>query len=162
MQSATSLSPDDIKRTMREVVGEYIQGQQQAQLATAQEFSRIQSDQDFPAVRPIWEKHITNPNVQLALQSGQTSLEKEFNNVRVAYYKGLLMQSKETIQGYVKQTPNAPPHMEKTTTAAPPRERAPETSDALREIMGKSAGGDEEISAALKQLFPDTDPMFRP
>ena len=159
----TSLTVDHVKAAAREVLGEYMQNQRQAQMATAQEFSRIQSDQDFPAVRPIWEKHLSNPNVQFALQSGQTTLADQYNTVVRGYYKGLLMQSRDTIQGYVGKTRTAPPHMEQQNNAAPPRENPPAQQGpaAVREIMGKSAGGDEDINNALKALFPDTDPMFR-
>jgi len=155
------LTVDHVKAAAREVLGEYVQSQQQAQLATAQEFSRIQGDQDFSAVRPIWEKHLQNPNVQMALQTGQTSLQDQYNSVVRGYYKGLLMQSKEAIQGYVQNRQQAPPHMEQQNNAAPPKEQKPQQQGSVREIMGKSQGGDDDIAAALAALMPDTDPMFR-
>lgn len=159
-QSA-GLTADQVEAAARKVLGEYVHSQQQAQLATAQEFSRIQGDQDFPAVRSIWEKHLQNPNVQLALQSGQTNLQDQYNTVVRGYYKGLLMQSKDTIQGYVQKTQPRPPHMEQQNNAAPAPEQKTGERPSLQEIMGKSTGGDEDINNALKALFPDTDPMFR-
>jgi len=163
-QNTASLTADQVEAAARKVLGEYVQSQQQAQMATAHEFSRIQSDQDYPAVRSIWERHLQNPNVQLALQSGQTNLQDQYNTVVRGYYKGLLMQSKETIQGYVQKGQPTPPHMETDNNAAPPREAPPQPqgNEAVRDIMGKSKGGDEDIKNALAALMPDTDPMFQP
>lgn len=89
-----------------------------AQQQTMQAWGEIQSDEDYGLVKPVWEKKLSDPNFQLKVNSGQTTIQKEYNRTLRDFYKGIAKKSLETIKVLRGEKPATPvPHMESGTEA---------------------------------------------
>jgi len=158
-QAAPSIRPDDIRQVMREEIGNYVNMQQQATQAQLQEYARIRGDSEYGVVEDLFNKHIGNPAVQIAMQSRQTNLSEEYNRVKTAFYKNLARQSRDALQNLLTRTQSvaAPPHMEQASgqTAGIPVSQT--SRDELIEMQRKSRGTDDDIDAMLAKILPDND-----
>lgn len=167
-QPRVNITPEMISsivgQQVNDAIGRYTQGQIRASQAVLNEYASIQSDPDYSIVQDVWDKHIANPRVQMAIQSGQTSLSKEFNKTRVAYYKGIAMNARDTMRGLLSQKPKGatPPHMEQSTTQTPGMP-VPETNkDKLRDIAKNSMGTTDDLEAMFTQMLPSDDGFLMP
>lgn len=156
-----SVSLKDIEGVVQKQIGNYVNMQRQASQQQIAEYSQIQGDDDYNAVKNLFEKHVSNPNVQLALQSGQTNLRGEYNRCKVSLYKNLALQTKQTLEGLMKN-PNVAsqqaPHMEQgATTPNPGMEPTPTAQDKLQEVVKNTAGTDDDVDAMLQAMIPDDD-----
>lgn len=154
-------TPQDVERIMQKQIGNYVNMTRQAQQQQYQEWARIQQDPDYGSVKDLFEKHISNPNVQMALNNGQTSLQNELGRCKVSMYKNLALQTKSTLEGLMKNPSVAQsqaPHMEQgATTPTPGVEPTPTSRDKLQEVAQQSSGTDDDIDSMLQAMIPDND-----
>jgi hypothetical protein len=156
---APSIRPEDVRNVMREEIGNYVAMQNQATQAQLQEYAKIRSDSEFQAVEDLFNKHISNPQVQIAMQSRQTSLGDEYNRVKTTFYKNLALQTRNTLQQLMQQRQQgaAPPHMEQASSQMQGMPVRGDIHDELREMATKSRGTDDDLDAMLNKLLPDDD-----
>jgi hypothetical protein len=154
-----SIRPDDIRKVMREEIGNYVNMQQQATQAQLQEYAKIRGDAEYGVVEDLFNKHIANPHVQIAMQSRQTTLSEEYNRVKTSFYKNLAKQSRDALQNLLSQTQKVatPPHMEQSVGQAPGMPVLRTSKDQLMELHKKSRGTDDDLDAMLNAILPDTD-----
>ena len=72
------------------------QEQQQLQEYNNKQMMEITSDIDYGTVKDVFNEHVTNPQVTFALQSGQTTYDKEYNKVVRTYYRTVAKKSRDT------------------------------------------------------------------
>lgn len=156
----------DLRKTIQEVmrgeINNYVTSQREAQTAAMREYAGLQSDPDYSLIQQVWEKHVANPNVQMNIQSGNTTLTNEFNKVKIAYYKGIAMNSKDVLQGLINKTTASAKsvHMETGDTSTTPLPDKDTREEALDRIKQQSTGTSDDLDAMIKALIPDTDPFF--
>jgi hypothetical protein len=166
--TAPSITPQQIEsivgQQVNQAIGRYTQGQLSANQAVLNEYAGIQSDPEYGMVQSVWDRHVSNPRVQLAIQSGQTSLTQEFNRTKVAFYKGIAMNARETMTGLLAQSPRGatPPHIEQSTTQTYGMSQPETHIDRLQEVHSKSTGTDDDLDAMLKAVLPDDDLFLQP
>lgn len=154
-----------VAKQVTDGISKYTQSQLAATQAVQSEYAGIQSDPDYSLVQTVFDKHVSNPRVQLAIQSGQTSLTGEFNRSKVAFYKGMAMQSRDTMQGLLSQQRPAgvtPPHLEAGTTQVPGMPQPETHMGQLKEIHSKTTGTDDDLDAMLRTVLPDEDLFLHP
>lgn len=167
-QPQNQLTPQVISsivgQKVNEAIGKYTQDQLRANQSLLNEYASIQSDPDYSIVQTVWDKHVANPRVQMAIQSGQTSLSREFNKTKVAYYKGIAMNARDTMRGLLSQKPAGatPPHMEQSTTQTPGMSQPETYRDRLADISKNTRGTDDDLEAMMKTMLPDDDAFLFP
>lgn len=138
----------------------------QAQQQYWQALAEIQSDPDYQNehIQQVWNGHINNPGVQARVQSGSTSIQREWDKVRTQYYRAMLQRSTETIRGLTNLQPGRqakPPHMESGDTHRTP---LPDQDDERKERITKLKQGErteENIDKLIREIIPDNDPILQ-
>ena len=158
---------DDIKEVLRSFYQEeIIRPQQQATQEAMRQLAEIQRDEDFPMLQPVWEKHINNPNVQIALQTGQTSIQNEYNKVWKTFYRESLKRSKGVLEAFTSKGVK-PPHVESgnSQTGVPQSNQQGDTVTKKLNDMEKPESGwtgeDDQNDGLVRELQPADDPIFR-
>ena len=123
----------------------------------------IRTDADYTLVEDIWNKHITNPQTQMAVQSGQTTPKDEYNKLVRTFYRESLKQSKNVLEGLVSK-PATPPHMESGETHTIPLPSVDEEKKEKVKTMTDPSKGwegtDLNIIDLVKTILPADDPIF--
>ena len=122
--------------------------------------SEIQNDPDYKAVAPVLENHLQNPNVQAAINNGQTTLQREYDRVVKAYQREMLRKSQAVLQGLSDQR-MAPPHTESHQISQPKTPEQEAKAAKLAKLREKDYVSEDDLRDHIKDLFPDDDPMFR-
>ena len=159
-QRPPSLRPEDVRNVMREEIGNYIQMQNQATQQQLQEYAGIRGDSEYGMMEDLFNKHIANPKVQMAMQTRQTNLSKEYDRVKTTFYKNLAKQSRDALQNLLNRTNQAaaaPPHMEQSSSQTQGIPQRPGVKDELYDMAKKSMGTDDDLDAMLRTMLPDDD-----
>ena len=145
------------------ILKEQQETQKKAQEAYYRDMGKIQGDKRFKALQDPWNRHINNPNVQMRLQSGETTIVDEYYKIKDAYIDIL----EETYSKKVDKItqPASVPHMESDETQTVP---IPKEDPRSREEMRKKVspdkgwtGTDENIKDLFGSMFDKDDPFFK-
>lgn len=165
-------APVDIGKVVEDAVGKFYQKnilepQQRAQSEFQQHLQEVQEDDHYHILGTQFEQYVANPKVTYSLQTGQTSLAKEYRRFKDRYFTNLLGKVTENYKSLLETGAKpsgvkTPPHMEsgESTNYVPP-EANPDVKDKLKEVRAKSRGTEGDIDALLKVLLPDGDPILR-
>ncbi len=169
-----SNEPIDVKDALKGAVREFyneevIRPQRQAAEMYWQQKSQIQSDTDYqnnPAIREMWDKHEQNPDFQMRMQMGQTSLVGEFDKLRITYFREIAKRSHETIKGLTEspkvQTPFVEQGDTRSTPAQAPIDERKETANKIdKQRRDGTLNSDDALKALISTYLPKTDPIFR-
>lgn len=162
--------PIDLSKAIREGIRAEVMEMQKMQSEGMkryyQELNSIQSDEDYPVVGELFEKHISNPKVAMNLQSGMSSLRDEYAKVNRTYYRELLKRTSSVLekQAGVRQKP---PHVEQGETQSFP---LPSEDDERKEnkkriVKNRQSGimsSDQALDALVKEFLPADDPIWQP
>ena len=105
--------------------------------------------------------------MQYAINTGQTSLGKEYRRFKDRYFTNLLSKVTENYKTLLgagaKGAGNVtPPHVESSgSTNYVPPESIPDSRGQLKDLSSKSRGTDDDLDKMLKVLLPDGDPVLR-
>lgn len=153
----------DLEKVIYNTVGKFWNDQQQmnqkAYRYQMEEMNAINTDEDYPIVRDVWEEHTKTPNFNMRINSGQTSYQREYDKVVRAYYRGVAKRSKEALEFATKQGPK-PPHVESGSPPTPPREEGDDSRDKLRKIAAKATGTDEDVDKMIDAILPTGDAIY--
>jgi competence protein ComGC len=153
--------PIDLKKTIKEsvveVFNEKTREQMQAMAAVQAEKADIETDELYPAIADIWQKHMGSQATQQRLYDGQTTLSKEYSRVKDTYYKKMIEAHTNALklaQGGVKT-----PHVEQGETRSV---QAPATEDEhkrkLKQINELRAKGQIKSEQALEKMVENLFP----
>jgi len=148
---------------IRTTVGELNREVSQAQQVQFEEYAKITGDENYPIVGEIFEKHINNPNVQMLLRSGRTTMKEEYTKTMLAYYRNIALRSRDALKGIQgkARTGAEAPHMEAGQTQVTP---TPTTDEERQEegkkIMDNWEGTDKDLDNLFKHMLPDNDPFL--
>ena len=161
----------DLKKEMRNSLREFymediLKPQQEMQQRVWRESQEIQSDEDYPIVKELWEQYTRTPEFGMKLQSGQTTMKEEFGKVTRRYYRELAKRSYDTLSGLNAKSRGDIPHMESgEERSIPTPPDADEKKDKLNRInKGRTEGSlssDKALENIIKTMLPEDDPIFR-
>lgn len=161
-------NPNTIKKVMDEWYGERILGpQRQAMEAYMRDMQEVQSDPDYQSVSGIWEKHLQNPRTQQSIQSGQTTIGKEYDRLVRTYQREMLKRSHTTISGLASKLNPKPQHVERGDSQAsmlPPQtdeERKEKTEKLVNRRTKGEISADKALESMIKDMLPADDPIWR-
>jgi hypothetical protein len=84
------------------------------QKANIEAWSRIQTDQDYPLIKDVWEDRLKDPAFVYQIQSGQVDPVLEYTNMVRGFYKKTIGESRKIIEMLRGNIPAAaPPHVER-------------------------------------------------
>lgn len=159
-------------KAVSKAIQEERQKQMQAQQYYSQVWNNIQSDQDFPLVREVWEAKMQDPNFFMKVNNGQVDLQREYSETVRGFYKNLLSQARDSINLLKGKSPAPPgPRVETSGSRGQPQnlvnegggEATPEQR-AQAELLSKTKKGyratDDEIlnvfGSVIDQAFNKT------
>lgn len=152
--------PIDLEASIEKTIDRYFskkeRAQQEAQQRIYQQWSRIQSDEDYHLVREVWEEKTKDPNFAWQIQSGAVDPVDEYGKVVRQFYKGLAVKA----AGSLKQmrsggkTEVKPPHVEGQSEVA---RETPQDKTEKEEYIGSlkdrvEKGGSLKEDEQLKAL----------
>lgn len=167
-----SPEPVNIEDVVERAVGKFYENrilkpQQEAQMRFTQELEEVQTDDHFIVLGNQFEEYVKVPKVQYAINTGQTSLAKEYRRFKDRYFTNLLSKVTDNYRSLIESGAKGkgnvtPPHMESSgSTNYVPPENQPDTRGRMIDLSKKSRGTDEDIDKMLKTLLPDGDPVLR-
>lgn len=157
--------PVDIAKIMRNEIrnfyqDEVVKPQVEQTNRVYSELSQIQSDEDYGLVKDVWDKHWNNPNTQHRMMTGQTGAKAEYDRVVRTYYREALKKTHGALRGVVESKAK-PPHVEVGDQTHVHMPTATDDQRAkIEKIIKSSQGGDQDIEALVKAVFPADDPIF--
>ena len=160
---------DMVKGAVREFyVDEIAKPQQQAAQNYWNEKRQVQTDQDYqnnPQIKKMWDAHEQNPDFLFRLQTGQTSMTKEFDRLRVTYFRELAKRSHETINSLTKtegKTPYVEPGETRSTPSPVPIDERNEQAQKIDKQRRDGTMSSEDALLNLVDTFlPKNDPIWR-
>jgi type I site-specific restriction-modification system R (restriction) subunit len=164
-----TLTKDDIKNAFRDFYKNDVLGpQQQAYQQNLAEYNSIRNDPRYKMAGRVFEQHIKNPNVQMALNSGQTSLKDEYNRTVIAILENLSGQNAKSKMQQVTTPAAEPeqsvPHMETSESAHVPK---PDTESEKKEKVKTLTkpenwdGTTDSLRKLVDTMIPPDDPLWR-
>ncbi|MDY6834981.1 MAG: hypothetical protein SVY53_09315 [Chloroflexota bacterium] len=123
-----------------------------------QSWGMIQNDKDYPLVKEVWERKISDPNFNLQVQSGQINPATEYMETVREFYKGIAKRSLDAIKtlkgGGVTPTPNVEGPASIPGQPAPQAKGGKDVLDKTKERVDKGArlSEDEELAAITAAL----------
>jgi hypothetical protein len=148
-----------IKRNIREMQQQQFDAQRHVQ----REYAKITNDPDFQLVEEVWKRHASTFDTQDRLQSGQSTLSEEYNNVVKTYYREIAKRSRSAIEGLSKNSQKQP-HMETGETQSRPIPSGDqEHNKKVRQITEDRSKGNLDSNKALENLVKEFFPadMFK-
>jgi hypothetical protein len=139
------------------------QQQFEAQRHVQREYAKITNDPDFQLVEEVWKRHASTFDTQDRLQSGQSTLSEEYNNVVKTYYREIAKRSRSAIEGLSKGSTKQP-HMESGETQSKPIPSVDiEHNKKVRQITEDRSKGNLDSNKALENLVKEFFPadMFK-
>lgn len=125
------------------------------------DLSSVRSDKYYSRIKDVYDEHLKAPNIQVAINNGQTSYSKEYLRVKDKYVDKLLEQSGKTIEQLTsKGVKPSPPHIESGAPAAPVTPETEEKKAKIKKIVDNSTGSDGDLDAMLNEFLPKGDPIF--
>jgi hypothetical protein len=164
--------PVNIEDVVERAVGKFYQNtilgpQMKAQQEFQAQIQEVQEDDHYSVLGEQFQQYIAVPKTQYAIQSGQTSLAREYRRFKDRYFTQLLTKVTDNyrtlLEGGAKpQGSKAAPHVESSSSSnyVMP-ETTPDMKENLKNIAAKGRGTDDDIDAMLKAILPDGDPILR-
>jgi hypothetical protein len=152
-----------IDTTIKKNIHDMQQQQFEAQRAVQREYAKITNDPDFQLVEEVWKKHAGSFDTQDRLQSGQSTLSEEYNNVVKTYYREIAKRSRSAIENLSKSGQKQP-HMEAGETQSRPIPSGDqEHNKKVRQIADERSKGTLDSNRALENLVKEFFPadMFK-
>jgi len=147
-----------IERSVSKTLDKRDRVAREAQQRNLENWNLIQSDEDYPLIKEIWEEQLKDPGFVMQIQSGAKNPVSEYQKTLRKYYKTLLKKSHETIttiQGkgkpdplHVEQGERAPTNLVSETDAVPAERKA---LDRMREKIDKGYLPSEEEEALIAE-----------
>lgn len=145
------------------ILKEQQENQKKAQEAYYRDMSKVQGDKRYKALEEPWQKHMNNPNVQMRLQNGQTTIVDEYYKIKDAYIDILEDTYKNKVEK-ITQPPSAP-HMEsgETETVPIPKEDPHSKEELAKKVSPDKGwvGTDENIKDMFNSMFGKDDPFMK-
>ena len=140
--------------------------QQEAEARYYGELSEVQNHPKFQAVEGMFQKHIATPRVQAMLRQGQTSLVKEFHNVKDTYMDELVRRSYNLHKNQMTPKESKPPHVESGETHTPniPQGNEERQENLKRTVKARADGtlsSDDSLQKIVNEFLPLDDPFLR-
>lgn len=101
-----------VRREIKADRAEQMKAQAEAQKQVQAVWSEIQSDEDYPLVKEIWEGKLQDPNFVFQIQQGQVNPSRAYTDIVRGYYKGIAKRSVDTIKQLQGGAIIEPPHVE--------------------------------------------------
>lgn len=152
-----------IDTTIKKNIRDMQQQQFEAQRHVQREYAKITNDPDFQLVEEVWKRHASTFDTQDRLQSGQSTLSEEYNNVVKTYYREIAKRSRSAIEGLSKNSQKQP-HMETGDTQSKPIPTGDmEHNKKVRQINDDRSKGNLDSDKALEKLVKEFFPadMFK-
>ena len=152
-----------IDTTIKKNIRDMQQQQFDAQRHVQREYAKITNDPDFQLVEEVWKRHASTFDTQDRLQSGQSTLSDEYNNVVKTYYREIAKRSRSAIEGLSKSGQKQP-HMESGETQSKPIPTGDiEHNKKVRQITEDRSKGNLDSNKALENLVKEFFPadMFK-
>jgi hypothetical protein len=152
-----------IDTTIKKNIRDMQQQQFEAQRHVQREYAKITNDPDFQLVEEVWKRHASTFDTQDRLQSGQSTLSEEYNNVVKTYYREIAKRSRSAIEGLSKSGQKQP-HMESGETQSKPIPAVDvEHNKKVRQITEDRSKGNLDSNKALENLVKEFFPadMFK-
>jgi hypothetical protein len=152
-----------IDTTIKKNIRDMQQQQFDAQRHVQREYAKITNDPDFQLVEEVWKRHASTFDTQDRLQSGQSTLSEEYNNVVKTYYREIAKRSRSAIEGLSKSGQKQP-HMESGETQSKPIPAVDvEHNKKVRQITEDRSKGNLDSNKALENLVKEFFPadMFK-
>jgi hypothetical protein len=152
-----------IDTTIKKNIRDMQQQQFDAQRHVQREYAKITNDPDFQLVEEVWKRHASTFDTQDRLQSGQSTLSEEYNNVVKTYYREIAKRSRSAIEGLSKSGQKQP-HMETGETQSRPIPSGDqEHNKKVRQISEDRSKGNLDSNKALENLVKEFFPadMFK-
>ena len=152
-----------IDTTIKKNIRDMQQQQFEAQRHVQREYAKITNDPDFQLVEEVWKRHASTFDTQDRLQSGQSTLSEEYNNVVKTYYREIAKRSRSAIEGLSKGSTKQP-HMETGETQSKPVPSGnQEHNKKVRQITEDRSKGNLDSNKALENLVKEFFPadMFK-
>lgn len=125
------------------------------------DLSSVRSDKYYLRIKDVYDEHLKTPDIQVAINNGQTSYSREYLRIKDRYVDKLLEQSGKTIEQLSgKGAKPTPPHVESGAPSAPVIPEADERKDKIKKISDNSTGSDDDIDRVLEVLLPKGDKFF--
>ena len=105
-----------IKRNIRDMQQQQFEAQRHVQ----REYAKITNDPDFQLVEEVWKRHASTFDTQDRLQSGQSTLSEEYNNVVKTYYREIAKTESVCHRGSVQRDNQSSPTWSRVTHRASP------------------------------------------
>lgn len=147
--------------------GEEMQNMAQTRAAFVAQMREVQGDPHYEVLKDSFEAVCQDPEIQFALQTGQTDLARVFQQHKTNWAFGMLEKvgtalKKATGKG-AKATGVSPPHLE--TGSGPSGYvqpgQAPDKRQQIAQVREKNRGNDADIDDMLNILLPPDDPLLR-
>ena len=154
-----------VKKAVKETyVNDILKPQQEAQTRMMQERAAVESDEDYGLVRDVFEKHMSNPQVQAGLYSGQTTITNEYNKVVRTYYRTVAKRSRDILKGMTEKAPKTP-HVEAGETRSiplPPEDEEKKTrmNNISQQRQSGALDSDAALKALINEVIPEGDPIL--
>jgi len=149
----------EIKSAFAEMMTNAQQAAVQGQQRYLQERSRLEQMPNWAQVQPAFDKALQRPEIQQAIQSGQTDMEKVYLHLNTGYLLNVAQGAQNAInsipEGARRSLSTPPPANEDGRVAQPPSEDA-QRAEAINKA--KQAG---DAQGVLSALIPDSDPITR-
>jgi hypothetical protein len=113
----------DIRKVLREEIeandNRKMKAQVDAQNQIQAVWQDIQTDEDYPLVKEIWESKLQDPAFVFQIQQGQVNPGREYTNVVRGFYKGIAKKSADAIKALQSGGVITPPHVETGVSGVP-------------------------------------------
>jgi hypothetical protein len=125
------------------------------------DLSSVRSDKYYSRIKEIYDEHLKAPNIQVAINNGQTSYSKEYLRVKDKYVEKLLEQSGRTIEQLQKGAKPKPPHVESGSPSAPVVPETDERKAKIKKIVDNSSGSDDDLDKMIGEFLPKGDEILK-
>ena len=150
-----------LKAGLEEFWSEKQENQSKAYQNMMADLSSVRSDKYYSRIKDVYDEHLKAPDIQVAINNGQTSYSREYLRVKDKYVDKLLEQSGRTIEQLTsKGVKPSPPHLESGSPSVPAPPETGERKDKIKKIVDTSTGSDGDLDKMLDVLLPKGDPIF--
>ena len=159
----TEPKPIDVRKEVYAAIGDYVGQLQQATTAGqqryAQERAKLQTMPNWGKLQPQFDTALQRPEVQQAIQTGQTDMEKLYLYLNQSYLLNVAKGAQDAIQ-------SIPGNARRTLEQAPPvqgdgRVAQPPSDEAQRQEAIAKARDAGDAQTVLQNILPDGDPLLR-
>jgi len=153
------------KREFIELLGQERNKQINAYKTQMGEMQQIYGDPDFGAVGGLFQRHLQDPNTQMRLHAGQTTLTNEYNRLVRTFYRETAARAGKVVEQYIGAKGTTPPHVEANQPSTPSIPDSKVSKDKIKKITEGRRKGEVTSEQALEDLvrtvLPPDDPIFK-